>query len=89
MALTSLQASELGLPSGPAGLDSSGNLAQAAQYVVTLKFANLPSSPTLGMMYLVTDGCKPGEATGAGSGVLCVYDGSNWMSVSSGTTVTT
>lgn len=51
------------------------------------KFASLPSA-SIGMQYLVTDGCKPGEASGAGTGVLCVYDGSNWMNVSSGTTVT-
>lgn len=51
-------------------------------------YSALPTSPTAGMMFLVKNGCKPGEASGSGTGVLCVYDGSNWMNVSSGTTVT-
>lgn len=51
------------------------------------KYADLPTSPVLGDSVLVTDGRKPGEATGSGTGVLTVYDGSNWVDVSAGTTV--
>ena len=52
-------------------------------------FANLPTSPSAGDSYLVSNGLKPGETTGAGTGVLSVYDGTNWLSVSSGTTIQT
>lgn len=50
--------------------------------------ANLPATPVAGDSFLVTDGRKPGEAASAGTGVLCVFDGKNWVDVSSGTTVT-
>lgn len=59
----------------------------ATSRVAHSKFTNLPSTPNIGMIYLVTDGLKPGEETGEGTGVLCVYDGTNWMNISSGTTI--
>ena len=59
----------------------------ATSYVAFSEFSKLPSSPTIGMIYLVTNGLKPGEETGEGTGVLCVYDGTNWMNISSATTV--
>lgn len=52
------------------------------------KLSTLPSSPSLGMAYIVTDGRKPGELAGAGSGAYCVYDGKEWMNVSTGLAVT-
>lgn len=52
-------------------------------------FANLPASPAAGESFLVTDGLKPGETTGNGTGVLAVYDGTNWVDVSAGTTIKT
>ena len=59
----------------------------ATSKVAYSKFINLPPTPNIGMIYLVTDGLKPGEETGEGTGVLCVYDGKNWMNISSGTTI--
>lgn len=50
--------------------------------------STLPSSPSIGMAYIVTDGRKPGESAGAGSGAYCVYDGKEWMNVSTGIEVT-
>lgn len=50
--------------------------------------STLPSSPSIGMAYIVTDGRKPGESAGAGSGAYCVYDGKEWMNVSTGVAVT-
>lgn len=55
----------------------------------TSTFANLPTTPSAGDSYLVSNGLKPGETTGNGTGVLSVYDGTNWLSVSSGTTIQT
>lgn len=66
----------------------SGSLTPTIFKFPSSKFASLPASPSAGDSYLVTDGLKPGEATGSGTGVLCVYDGKNWMDISSGTTVT-
>lgn len=78
----------------PAVNDDSTNVATTSwvnshptSLIANSTFANLPSTPTLGMLYLVTNGLKPGEETGSGSGVLCVYDGKNWVSVSAGTTI--
>ena len=55
----------------------------ASSYIATSTFANLPASPSLGMMYLVTNGRKPGEVAGSGTGTVCVYDGNIWMDISS------
>ena len=51
------------------------------------KYASVPT-PSIGMTVLITDALKPGETTGSGTGCLCVYDGSNWVNISTGTTVT-
>lgn len=50
-------------------------------------YANITSSPTIGMLTIITNALKPGETSGNGTGCLCVYDGSNWVNVSTGTTV--
>ena len=55
----------------------------ATSSIATSTYANLPSTPTLGMMYLVTNGRKPGEDSGSGTGTVCVYDGNIWMDISS------
>jgi hypothetical protein len=49
---------------------------------------SLPSSGTAGGMAFATNGRKPGEGAGAGTGVQVFYDGSHWISVCSGTTIT-
>ena len=51
------------------------------------KFADLETTAQVGDSYIVTDALKPGETTGAGTGVLCYYDGTNWINSASGTTV--
>lgn len=73
----------------PSGTISGENIkANTTLTIPSGTYANLTSSPSIGMIYLVTNACKPGETSGSGTGVLCVYDGSNWMNISSGTTVT-
>ena len=64
-----------------------GTLSPTAFKFPSSKFADLPATPAAGDSFLVTDGLKPGETTGAGTGVLAVYDGSHWVDVSAGTTV--
>ncbi|MBE7158474.1 MAG: hypothetical protein INR62_08595, partial [Rhodospirillales bacterium] len=49
--------------------------------------ANLPSGVSAGAKAFVSNGRKPGEATGAGSGVEVFYDGQRWISSCSGTQV--
>lgn len=49
--------------------------------------ANLPGSPGAGAKAFVTNGRKPNEATGVGSGVEVFFDGSKWISVCSGSPV--
>ena len=51
--------------------------------------SELPASPAQAFIYLVTDGCKPGETSGSGTGVVCVWDGRLWMDLTSGKAVTT
>lgn len=68
-------------------LEVQGSLTPSQMIIPNCTYANLPSSPTIGMMYLVTNGRKPGEAASSGTGAVAVYDGSIWMSLSSGTTV--
>lgn len=48
--------------------------------------ASLPTGEVGAIIY-VTDGEKPGEASGSGSGVLAYYDGTSWISVHSGKVV--
>ena len=49
--------------------------------------ATLPSAPGAGAKAFVTNGRKPADAAGAGTGVEVFYDGSRWISVCSGTQV--
>jgi hypothetical protein len=42
---------------------------------------------TAGCLAFATNGRKPGESVGNGTGVLCVYDGTNWISCFDGTTL--
>jgi hypothetical protein len=48
---------------------------------------SLPNLSTAGAKAFASNGRKPGEATGAGSGVEIFYDGSRWISVCSGSQV--
>lgn len=54
--------------------------------IASVAFASLPSGVTDKMVF-VTDGRKSGEGSGAGTGVLCRYNGSAWKTVDAGTTV--
>ncbi len=47
----------------------------------------LPSAPGTGAKAFATNGRKPADAAGAGTGVEVFYDGAHWISVCSGTTV--
>lgn len=49
--------------------------------------AALPSAPGTGALGFATNGRKPSEAAGAGTGVGVFFDGAHWISVCSGTTV--
>ncbi len=49
--------------------------------------AALPTIPGTGAKAFVTNGRKPADAAGAGTGVEVFYDGSHWISVCSGTQV--
>lgn len=61
---------------------------QAAPALATT-VAQLPTSGIPGQLAHATDGRKPGEGAGAGTGMLCFWDAATgtWISVSSGTTV--
>ena len=48
----------------------------------------LPSSPGTGAMAFATNGRKPTEGAGAGTGVQVFYDGTKWISACSGLAVT-
>ena len=50
--------------------------------------AGLPPSLTAGAKAFASNGRKPAEATGNGSGVEVFYDGNQWISVCGGTQVT-
>ena len=50
--------------------------------------SNLPAAPGAGAKAFTLNGRKPGEAAGAGTGVEVFFDGSHWISVCSGSTVT-
>ncbi len=49
--------------------------------------ANLPASATAGAKAFATNGRKPADLAGAGTGVEVFYDGLRWISVCSGTQV--
>jgi hypothetical protein len=48
----------------------------------------LPTAPGTGAQAFATNGRKPTEAAGAGTGVTVFYDGTKWISVCSGALVT-
>ena len=48
----------------------------------------LPASPGAGAKAFVTNGRKPGEVSGAGTGVEVFFDGTRWISVCSGVLIT-
>jgi len=58
--------------------------------VPAIAFASLPanSSSHVGWVLFVTDGRKDGEGGGDGSGILAVFDGSDWIGVLSEVAVT-
>ena len=45
---------------------------------------NAIGSPVPGLHAFATNGRKPGEGAGAGTGVLAIYDGTAWVSCFSG-----
>jgi hypothetical protein len=49
--------------------------------------ASLPSGVSTGALALAVNGRKPSEGAGAGTGVQVYYDGSRWISASSGSAV--
>ncbi len=53
----------------------------------TYTVANLPSTPTAGSFAFASNGRKPGEPAGAGTGVQVFGDGMHWISVCSGASV--
>jgi hypothetical protein len=46
--------------------------------------AALPTSASPGAIAFASNGRKPGEVAGAGTGVQVYYDGRSWISASSG-----
>lgn len=61
----------------------SGSPAVAPTYTV----ATLPEEGVLGQMVFVRDGRKAGESEGNGTGVLCYWDGSAWVTCDAGAAV--
>lgn len=59
----------------------------AAKRLSAYTVANLPAGGQAGALAFATNGLKPGQATGAGTGVPVFFDGSAWFSMCSGTTV--
>ena len=49
--------------------------------------ANLPTSPTAGAIAYASNGRKPTESAGNGTGMLVFFDGTAWRSVADGTTI--
>jgi hypothetical protein len=58
-----------------------------APVLPTYTVAALPAATTAGSLAFVSNGRKPSEAAGAGSGVEVFCDGTHWISVCSGTQV--
>lgn len=75
------------LSDGNGNLNIVGKLTTGSFILPSSKYEDVSSTPTIGQLQLITNGRKPGESAGAGTGVLCIFDGKNWMDVSSGTTV--
>jgi hypothetical protein len=50
--------------------------------------SGLPTAPGTGAQAFATNGRKPNEAAGAGTGVTVFYDGTKWVSVCSGLLIT-
>lgn len=50
--------------------------------------SGLPTAPGAGAQAFATNGRKPGEAAGAGSGVTVFYDGTKWVAECSGSPIT-
>jgi hypothetical protein len=74
------------------GLKSGGALTGnvgVTLYTAKATVANLPTSGnSTGDWAFATNGRKPGESAGAGTGVPCFWSGSNWFAVTSGAAVT-
>lgn len=75
------------LSDGTGNLNIVGKLTTGSFILPSSKYENVSSAPAIGQLQLITNGRKPGEAAGSGTGVLCIFDGTSWMDVSSGTTV--
>lgn len=58
--------------------------AEQAGAVEAVLFANLPAAGKPGRIMFVTNGRKPGQGAGAGTGVLAVDDGTIWESPENG-----
>ena len=65
------------------GFLSVHSFASVAQFTV----AGLPAGGTTQNIALATDGRKPAEGVGAGTGMLVFYDGTAWRSSADGTTI--
>ncbi len=63
-------------------------LSSVASSTKVYTVATLPTSAKPGMILHTSDGRKPSEGAGHGSGMLVFFDGANWISVSSGAEVT-
>jgi hypothetical protein len=76
------------------GLQAGGSLTDNVAVTFYVKIGPAASLPTLGLNVgdwaYATDGCKPGESTGAGTGAPVWWDISGaWFAVTSGAAVTT
>lgn len=58
----------------------------AAMGIAAYTVATLPTGAT-GRIIFVSDGRKAGEGSSAGTGVVCQWNGSNWITADAGTTV--
>lgn len=54
--------------------------------IQTFDFADIPTGYAGGMIF-VLNGRKAGEGAAAGTGVLCTWNGSNWITTDAGSTV--
>lgn len=59
----------------------------APMVLASYTVANLPAGLAAGAKAYATNGRKPGEAAGAGTGVEVFFDGTRWISTCSGTAV--
>lgn len=73
---------------GAGNVTRKATLAQVAAGLGLRPFtvATLPTGYTGGFIF-VTNGRKVGEGSGAGTGVVCSWNGSNWITIDAGTTV--